>query len=707
MNGSRLAAAVLVAASAAPPHARSQAPDQVFPAGIEQVTVDVVVVDRKGEPVTGLTKDDFTVLDEGRPQSIATFDQVSVTDTPPADAAATASPRARVATNARPVAEVGRLFVVVFDDVHLSPLNAQRAKTAVAAFVDRGAQPGDRVLLLSTGGGAWWSARLPEGRADLHGVLKHLDGRRILDNARERLTDHEAVQIAVYRDVPLAARVQARFQRYGGRSLNAMQQSQEQATRPQGFIDPYIEQRASEAYLALRGRMNITLGVLERCFASLARSRERKAVLLVSEGFAYDHRLDARRRAVEAARRANAALYFIDTRGLEGLTSIYGAEFGEPFAEEDLMAAVADVSREGDGAENLAADTGGFSVRDTNDFAAGAVRIGRESRSYYLLGYNPGDVPADGRFRKIEVRLRRKGLSVRARRGYHAPGGAASSEAAAPDQRRTEPDLQRALDAPGMVSDIPLRLSASVQEDAGSGRARVVFVAEADIAKLPAAETPAGPRTTLDTLVVAAHRDGSEFMRSDRQAELERRPAPPGTPVWYAFTRELELQPGAHQVKLIVRDAKTRALGSVILEVEVPPLEGLRVSTPIVTATLASTPGGGLAPQLRLGRDFPTSGSLYCSFEVFGAAKGPDGLPRVMASHALRHPGGDVLGRTPPSPIRPTSIGALSRLIQLPLSGRAAGDYELVLTVTDEIAGSTRELVEPFRIVDGSPAARR
>jgi VWFA-related protein len=706
----RIGAAVLAALATSTP-ARPQASDaKVFPSGIEQVTVDVVVVDRKGEPVTGLTKDDFAILDEGRPQSIVTFDQVGAAVQAVPDASAPASgpapPRARVATNTQPVAEGGRLFVVVFDDVHMSPLNAQRAKTAVASFVDKGAQAGDRILLLSTGGAAWWSARLPYGRADLHVVLKHLDGRRILDNARERLTDHEAVQITLYRDVQVAARVQARFERYGGKSLNAMQQSQQQSTQPQGFIDPYIEQRASEAYLSLRARMNVTLGVLERCFDSLARSRERKAVLLVSEGFAYDYRLDARRKAVEAARRANAALYFIDTRGLEGLPSIYSAEFGEPFAEQDLMAAVADVSREGDGAENLAADTGGFSVRDTNDFAAGTVRIGNESKSYYLVGYNPGEIPKDGRFRKIEVRLRRKGLTVRARRGYYAPGGG-STEAAAPERRPTEPDLQRALDAPGVSADIPLRLSAFVQEDAGMGRARVVLAAEADIAKLPAVDTPAGPRTTLDTLVVAAHREGSEFTRDDQQAELDRKPAPPGVPVWYAFTRSLELQQGAHQVKLIVRDAKSRALGSVLLEVEVPPLDGLRVSTPVVTDTLVTTAGGGLVPRLRVGRDYAPGGVLYCSFEVFGAAKGPDGLPRVVVGHALRHPGGGDLGRAAPSPVRPTSIGALSRIIQLPLTGRAAGEYELVVTLTDEVAGRTREIVEPFRIVDGSAATGR
>ena len=50
-----------------------------------------------------------------------------------------------------------------------------------------------------------------------------------------------------------------------------------------------------------------------------------------------------------------------------------------------------------------------------------AQDIGRESRTHYLLGYDPGEIQADGRFRKIEVRLRRKGLALRARRGYYAP----------------------------------------------------------------------------------------------------------------------------------------------------------------------------------------------------------------------------------------------------------------------------------------------
>jgi VWFA-related protein len=699
----RAPAALAVALAVSSPVGAQAPVSDVFPAAVEQVTVDVVVVDRKGQPVSGLTRADFTVSEEGRAQQIETFDQVQPT------AASAAVPgealRPRVASNLSARADGGRLFVIVFDDLHLSPLNAQRAKTAVASFIDRGTQDGDRLLLLATGGAAWWSTRLPGGRADLMEVLKHLDGRRVLENARERMTDYEAVQVAIYRDVQVAARVAARFERYGTSSREARARAM-QENPGSGFFDPYIEQRAYEQYIAIKNRMDVTLGVLERTFQSLERSRERKAVLLVSEGFVFDSSSVARKRAVEAARRANASLYFIDTRGLEGLSQAYSAEFGAPFAEQDLMSAVADVDREGDGSEALAADTGGFSVRSTNDFAAGAVRIGQESRSYYLLGYNPGEVPHDGRFRKIEVKVRGRGLTVRARRGYYAPSPTAQAPAPA-GKNPTEPDLQRTLDAPGVVPAIPLRLTAFVQQETTLDRARVVLAAEADIAKLVPATEGGRATTTLDTLLVIAHRESAEFVRDDQQAQLERKPAPPDVPVWYSFRREVELKPGSHQAKLIVRDAASKVLGSVILEIDVPPLAALRVSTPVLASGLAATADGSLAPVLRVERAFAPGSQLYCSFDVYGAKRGPDGLPRVKAGHALRQPGGPVLGSTTPNAIRPTSIGALSRLIQIPLAGRPVGDYELVVTVSDELSGETREVVEPFAIVEGAGAAGR
>ena len=85
-----------------------------------------------------------------------------------------------------------------------------------------------------------------------------------------------------------------------------------------------------------------------------------------------------------------------------------------------------------------------------------------------------------------------------------------------------------------------------------------------------------------------------------------------------------------------------------------------------------------------------------------------DGRPQVTAGHALRRADGTVVGALAPHTIQPTSIGALTRLIQIPLAGTAAGDYELVLTVRDEVAGEEREVVEPFSITAsaGASAAR-
>src|SRR5258708_12672684 len=93
--------------------------------------------------------------------------------------------------------------------------------------------------------------------------------------------------------------------------------------------------------------MGVTLAGLERVMAPLAESRDRKAVLLVSEGFVFDPSQDGFQRVTEAARRANAALYFIDTRGLEGL-SAYSAEFGAPLAERALMSPLAATSPHAD-----------------------------------------------------------------------------------------------------------------------------------------------------------------------------------------------------------------------------------------------------------------------------------------------------------------------------------------------------------------------
>ena len=690
-----VAVAVAVAAVAA-----SQEPPPIFKREVEVVTVDVVVVDKGGNPVPGLTREDFTVLDEGRPQTILNFDVVSAPDEE-ATAAAAASPERppRIATSGAPRLP-GRTFVVVFDNLNMSPLNTQRAKAAVVAFLEKGLHDGDRVMIAATAGGAWWTTTMPWGREDLIAVLKGLEGRRFVTSAYDRLADFEAMRIYQYSDPAMARRVQERFERYGVKTnVKDARQVEVEDISIRGRIDPVVDNKAAETYIAARTRNRSTFASIERVMKPLADTRDRKAVLLLSEGFVYDPTENGHRRVVEAARRANAALYFIDTRGLEDLPGFYSAQFGDRIDEKNVLAAIADTTQDSEGAVSLAHDTGGFTVAKTNDLETGIVRIGRESRSYYLLGYSPGAVPRDGRFRKIEVRVHKPGLVVRARRGYYAPSDAPDTDAEKANAR-TDPDIQYALDAPTTLDAVPLRMTTYVLEETSLGRARVLVAADADISKVQFTESEGRLLGSLDTLALAARRENSEVFRNDQKVDLERKPGPLASPSWYTIVRDLELPAGHYQAKLVVRDTASRRIGSVSLAFEVPRLDQLRVSSPILTDTVQVPPGGVPSPVLLARRTFGADRPLFCRFDVFGAAADPaTRMPRVVSGHVLRRADGTVMSRAAATEIAPTSIGGVSRLLQIPLAGLSPGDYELVLTARDERAGATVETIEPFSLV--------
>ena len=125
---------------------------------------------------------------------------------------------------------------------------------------------------------------------------------------------------------------------------------------------------------------------------------------------------------MQASRRSNVAIYFLDTRGLEGLP-FFGARVRPRHRTPRTSARdFVDSLQEAEGAESLASDSGGFTVKNTNDLGAGIKRIADESRSYYLLGYNPTNTARDGQFRKIQVKVAgARAPQVRARKGYYAP----------------------------------------------------------------------------------------------------------------------------------------------------------------------------------------------------------------------------------------------------------------------------------------------
>ena len=194
--------------------------------------------------------------------------------------------------------------------------------------------------------------------------------------------------------------------------------------------------RAGEVYRASRQRALAVLGGVERISRGLAGARGRKSVMVFSESLLRDAQQSAFESAVDASRHGNTAVSFVDVRGLVAL-SFYGADQPSAPAPGDVGALTAETTRlTTAGGEYLAQTTGGSMVSDSNDLAGGVARVADESSAYYLLGYQP-DRPPDGKWRRLEVKIARPGVKVRARRGYFATAPAAATVAKAVRKDKT------------------------------------------------------------------------------------------------------------------------------------------------------------------------------------------------------------------------------------------------------------------------------
>jgi VWFA-related protein len=684
------------AASAQTPSPEATPVPPTFAAGVERVTVDAVVTDKKGVPVTDLSPGDFTILEDSQPQEIVNFEAIRI----PEASVDKPAPRPRISVNRRPEDRTGRTFVIVFDDIQMTRFQANIAKRAVAEFLTNGTREGDRVMLVATGGAAWWSTRMMAGRDELISMLKRLDGRLIPETAPDRISDYEAMRIQAYNDPEVTARVRRRFESMGAGLSSNVGRGRSSSDLYGNSDDPFVRSRASEVYFRAVTRNRITLQVVVRLLDSLQSTRGRKSVILVSQGFIYDPNMSEFKDVVTASRRGNAAVYFLDTRGLDGLSSLFSAEFQANTDPRDLGSAILDQSLAAEGAEAIAADTGGFTVKNTNDLGKGIQRIANDTQMYYLLGYDPSNAARDGRFRKIEVKVNRKGLNVRARRGYYAPFDGPQKE-----EKRggADPAMQQALDSPFEMDEIPIRMTAYVEDEALLGKLNGIVATEVDVKSFGFVEEQGRFVDTLEFLLIVAHRETGEFFQYNQKVEMRLLPATRERlqTGWYPILRDFELAPGGYQAKIVVRDKNTGRVGTLMHDFEVPDPAEFRASSLSLSDTLEpqSESSGIPRPVYIARRDFEPETTMYAQFSVFGAERDQNsGLPKVSAGWEIRNSDGSVKQRAAATVINPTSLGRLTRLVGTKLEGYAPGAYEFVLNLKDEVTGRTLEVREPFQV---------
>jgi VWFA-related protein len=500
----------------------AQQPPPTFRTTTRLVEVPVVVTDRAGRPVPGLTRDDFELTEDGKPQAISVFDVLDTRAVP-----------------SRPVAPVDEES----DEAspHFTNHVPRSGGSAVVILLDR----------LNAGLDSQWFAKIGVDRAlkatrpDDRIALYALDGGiRVL---HDLTTDAASLRRALEQ---YQARVSGAYDASTDPAPNLLPPGPGE-TVPVWLVNPSLA--VSEFYQ--RERWRSTFESLQALAAHLAGVEGRKSIVWVSEvfpiptGWGRSEFLEWMRKTTRALSAAQAALYPVDSRGLVGAISYTRTgearfnTFGAIRGNIETM-------------EVMAEDTGGRPFANSNALDVSVRRALDDSRLLYLLGYHPSDARADGRFRSIDVKLKRRGLTVRARAGYVAAETPS-------DQKARDAALKEALRGPLTATQVGLSA-----RTAYSGESALNVALTVDASTITLEQRDGLWRGEVDVLVAEVTKAGlGSIVRTERM-ELsipnERRAGVLASGIPLAL-EDLRTTRYLHELRIVARDVPSGRVGSLVI----------------------------------------------------------------------------------------------------------------------------------------------
>jgi VWFA-related protein len=604
-----LACLGIVAVQAQQPPQPQQPPPAppTFRVEVNYVEVDATVTDASGKPVSDLTAADFELLEEGKPQKIAAFSLVNI----PVERAdrplfSDVPIEQDVQSNAR---ANGRVYVIVLDDLHINALRSARVKAAARRFIERHFGANDLAAIVYTSGRSDAGQEFTNNRRLLMASIDRFMGRKLRSPTLDRLEQYRREQGI---------------------------QTGEAAKRVQDPNDMERGYQARNALESLEKLADFLAGVHGR----------RKALLYISEGIDYDIHdvfnnrdattiIDATRDAIGAATRNNVSIYSIDPRGLTSMGE-EGIEMDGPFPDDPAYG----ISRTSlldelriaqDSLRTLAEETGGFAAVNRNDFEGAFERLVRDNSTYYMLGYYPINDRRDGRFRKIEVRVKRPGVQVRSRKGYVAPRGRAPEKTA--DAAKASTAMRSAMNSPLPVSEIRMSVFASPFKGTAPN-ATVAIAVELAAGEFKYVEKNGAVANDLEIGFIAVDDKGKTHSGDRNTINLSLKPDTYARVKANGFRviSQIDIPPGRYQLRVAAAESGGKA-GSVLYDLEVPDFykAPLTMSGLAVTAASAGqTPTARSKDPLRdflpgppiATREFQRGDTLALFAEVYENAAG-------------------------------------------------------------------------------------
>ena len=565
----------------------------------ELVLVNVSVRDKDGNFVRDLKKEDFTVSEDGKQQEIVSLDVEntdSVVRAEPLPANLLGPLRAPNTAEVAQVPQITdndlkdrRLILLFFDLTSMQPEEVVRAAKSALDYVDKQMFASDVVAVVSLS----------------NSLSVNLDF----------TADRDAVKNA----------------------LQAFDVGTGQGFEQGPTGDTEATPDTAAAFTADETEYNIfntdrRLQALRSIADNLARVEQRKSLIYFSGGLdrtGIENQSELRA-AVNAAIRANLAIYSVDVRGLQAIVpggearsaslrgnSVYSGQamakaYDSNFASQETLV-------------TLAADTGGRAFIDTNDFQPVFAKVREDTSFYYLLGYHSTNPARDGRFRRISVQIKnRAGQRLDFRRGYYA-----ATDFAHATKEDRERQLQEQLQSDLASTDFPVYLSAGYFRFADN-RYFVPVSVLVPGSQIPFIRENQQDRATLDLIAVVRDETKRPFgsirdtlkLSVNTSQEVQRKNV--------QYDGAFLLPPGNYVLKYVVRENQTGRMGSFETDIVVPDLKTSRVRVSSVIISNQKQPARQKNnPLVREGSEivpnvthvFSSNQHLFVYYEVYDPAK--------------------------------------------------------------------------------------
>lgn len=693
---------------------QSQPPAQRAIGGVKAdataILVDVVVRDRRGDPVLDLRPDEIELFEDGVAQEVGSVTLFtspgSATDQARSPAATAALPKVATAPAPPPV------LALVFD--RLSPDARVLAYRSAMSYV-----AGDTTEAFIGVFGIDLSLTLYQAftqdatalRAAIQTVGEHSSstftstaGRSEANTAATGMANAiGSFQQAASAGGPAAAQAGAAA---GGMAPAAI--AAEMSRRTLETFD--VLERDQQGYATSNGLLALV--------NSMRAMPGRKSIVFFSEGLALPPAVVAQFQSViDSANRANVSIYAMDAAGLrtgstskearDNITAAAARTLSRnPTADVTGAAMTQALEKNEDnlrldphaGLNELASSTGGLLVRNTNNLAAGFRRVDDDMRNYYMVTYVPSNTVFDGKFRTIKVNVKRGGVEVASRKGYYAVRSAGTQPV-----RAYEAPAIAMLDSTPVPNHFPVRAAAvRFPEKERPGLTPVIVTVS------PASLTfePAGDKQSLRanfTVLVRFRNQADEIVRKVSQhyefdgtaAQVEEMKK--GEVLFY---RQVELPPGVYTMETVVFDAIGSRASVRLSSVEQPgPAQGLRVSNLVLVTRSERLPEnerpvdnpfvvGDLLLYPNLGA--PLSKSQAKELAFFFTVYPGDTKP--TATLELMH-NGKMLAQSPLPLESADASGRIQQVGRLPLDAFTPGTYDLRVVVTDGTSPQMRSVL--------------